>query len=50
MPPPFFISASVILSSPGGSVILRSEATKNLTYNMEILPLNFVQGQDDRKD
>ena len=27
-----------------------SYATKNLTYNTEILPLHFVQGQDDREE
>jgi hypothetical protein len=34
--------------SPSFSVILRSNATKNLTSNPEILPLHFVQGQDDK--
>jgi hypothetical protein len=41
-------SFSVILR-PSFSVILRSNATKNLTSNPEILPLHFVQGQDDKE-
>jgi hypothetical protein len=36
--------------SPSFSVILRSNATKNLTSNPEILPLHFVQGQDDKEE
>jgi len=40
----------VILRKPSPSVILRKQSDRRIYFNIEILPLHFVQGQDDREE